>query len=156
MTLPIGVQNLKCSFKKQKGRRKRRTHLSYKVLKCSFKIKSLRTREWQTGFRGHVCQKYGLISTKRLYSIHYVKYTRCSWSNWNGIYTINYIHMEKKEEQIEGGIKPRPNCRSNKVLNGLSHGLLESRTGNFNITIKNEKTDAPISERIDEITYFFF
>ena len=30
------------------------------------------------------------------------------------------------------------------------HGLLESRT------IKNEKTDALISERIDEITYFFF
>ena len=36
------------------------------------------------------------------------------------------------------------------------HGLLESRTGNFNITIKNEKTYALISERIDEITYFFF
>ena len=36
------------------------------------------------------------------------------------------------------------------------HGLLESRTGNFNITIKNEKTDALISEGIDEISYFFF
>ena len=31
------------------------------------------------------------------------------------------------------------------------HGLLESRTGNFNITQKNEKTDALISERSDEI-----
>ena len=36
------------------------------------------------------------------------------------------------------------------------HGLLESRTGNFNITVKKEKTDALISERCDEISYFFF
>ena len=36
------------------------------------------------------------------------------------------------------------------------HGLLESRTGNFNITQKNEKTIALISERSKEITYFFF
>ena len=34
--------------------------------------------------------------------------------------------------------------------------LLESQTGNFNITITKEKTDALISEQIDKITYFFF
>ena len=33
----------------------------------------------------------------------------------------------------------------------LNHGLLESRTGNFNITVKKQKIDALISERIDEI-----
>ena len=38
-----------------------------------------------------------------------------------------------------------------KSLNLPVHGLLESRTGNFNITQKNEKTDALISERSDEI-----
>ena len=36
------------------------------------------------------------------------------------------------------------------------HGLLESRTGNFNITVKKAKTDALISERFDLRTYFFF
>ena len=36
------------------------------------------------------------------------------------------------------------------------HGLLESRTGNFNITQKNEKTDALIFAVIDEFVYFFF
>ena len=35
----------------------------------------------------------------------------------------------------------------------LKHRLLESRIGNFNITVKNEITDALISERIDEIFY---
>ena len=32
-----------------------------------------------------------------------------------------------------------------------NHGLLESRTGNFNITVKKQKIDALIFERIDEI-----
>ena len=31
------------------------------------------------------------------------------------------------------------------------HGLLELRTGNFNITVKKQKIDALIFERIDEI-----
>ena len=35
--------------------------------------------------------------------------------------------------------------------NKMLHGLLESRTGNFNITIKKEKTDALIFEELDEI-----
>ena len=36
-----------------------------------------------------------------------------------------------------------------------NHGLLELQTGNFNITVKNEKTIAFISERMHEILYFF-
>ena len=40
--------------------------------------------------------------------------------------------------------------------NVLDHGLLESRTGNFNITQKNEKTDALIFAVIHEFVYFFF
>ena len=35
------------------------------------------------------------------------------------------------------------------------HGLLETRTGNSKTTVNNVKTDALISERIDEITSFF-
>ena len=38
----------------------------------------------------------------------------------------------------------------------MDHGLLESRTGNFDITVKKAKTDVLISERFDLQTYFFF
>ena len=37
-----------------------------------------------------------------------------------------------------------------------NHGLLESRTGNFNITVKNVKTDALISAKMLEIVCGFF
>ena len=36
------------------------------------------------------------------------------------------------------------------------HGLLESRTGNFNITVKKAKTDALISAKMLEIVCVFF
>ena len=36
------------------------------------------------------------------------------------------------------------------------HGVLESRTGNSDITVKRAKIDALILERIDEIVSFFF
>ena len=36
-----------------------------------------------------------------------------------------------------------------------NHGLLESRTGNSQTTVKKAKIDALISSKIDEILYFF-
>ena len=40
--------------------------------------------------------------------------------------------------------------------NNIDHGLLESRTGNSNITIKKAKIDARISAKIDKIISFLF
>ena len=47
---------------------------------------------------------------------------------------------------------PPDKQHANMLKNVFGHGLLESRTANFNITVKNVKIDALISERVDEIT----
>ena len=43
-----------------------------------------------------------------------------------------------------------------RKVNQHFHGLLESRTGNSNITIKKAKIDARISAKIDKIISFLF
>ena len=50
-----------------------------------------------------------------------------------------------------------PKIAKNRIFCDLTQrdypeSMVKSRTGNFNITVKNEKTDALISEQIDEIT----